>query len=240
MKQCPECNRTYADQTLTFCLSDGALLSASYDPNATQLNPTIPTTDPPPIMVLPPDQSRSQLAKRRGIPRSIYAVIVLMAILIVSLVGFIIITRYSNKSTSKVESTPEAPGTPKTPDGWKVVALGVVPVNQAWTPIGRYQGKILILMWGEATFPNTSGTIGPEGWPQKPTSSVQLPGASVYSSLLKAGGQISEVGRYREVDLPLDPSGFGTDISLGPNDQPKFLSQNDPRSHWSYKICVPN
>lgn len=45
MKSCPTCNRTYADDTLTFCLADGALLSAAYDPQATQiLPPARPTT----------------------------------------------------------------------------------------------------------------------------------------------------------------------------------------------------
>ncbi|HEX8887931.1 MAG TPA: hypothetical protein VF779_02075 [Pyrinomonadaceae bacterium] len=32
MKSCPICNRTYADDTLTFCLVDGSILSAPYDP----------------------------------------------------------------------------------------------------------------------------------------------------------------------------------------------------------------
>ena len=35
MKRCPTCNRTYSDETLSFCLADGALLSASEDPQAT-------------------------------------------------------------------------------------------------------------------------------------------------------------------------------------------------------------
>lgn len=29
MKKCPECSRTYSDETLSFCLDDGALLSAT-------------------------------------------------------------------------------------------------------------------------------------------------------------------------------------------------------------------
>lgn len=29
MKKCPACNRTYSDETLSFCLEDGSLLSAS-------------------------------------------------------------------------------------------------------------------------------------------------------------------------------------------------------------------
>jgi len=35
MKRCPKCNRTYSDETLSFCLADGALLSASFDADAT-------------------------------------------------------------------------------------------------------------------------------------------------------------------------------------------------------------
>jgi hypothetical protein len=39
MKKCPQCNRTYADDTLSFCLEDGALLSASYNPQ--EIPPTV-------------------------------------------------------------------------------------------------------------------------------------------------------------------------------------------------------
>jgi hypothetical protein len=48
MKSCPECNRTYADETLAFCLADGALLSAPFDPQATLRLPTpAPTIEAP-------------------------------------------------------------------------------------------------------------------------------------------------------------------------------------------------
>ena len=45
MKSCPSCNRTYGDDTFTFCLDDGALLSASYDPGATLQIPAARDTD---------------------------------------------------------------------------------------------------------------------------------------------------------------------------------------------------
>ena len=35
IKKCPKCNRTYSDETLTFCLADGALLSAPHDSKTT-------------------------------------------------------------------------------------------------------------------------------------------------------------------------------------------------------------
>src|ERR1700687_2774999 len=54
MKSCPICNRTYGDDTLSFCLDDGAHLSASYDPHATLKGPAARETDPPRTEVLPP------------------------------------------------------------------------------------------------------------------------------------------------------------------------------------------
>jgi hypothetical protein len=45
MKSCPACQRTYADEMLTFCLEDGSVLSASYDEHKTQQIPNPPATD---------------------------------------------------------------------------------------------------------------------------------------------------------------------------------------------------
>lgn len=53
MKRCPQCNRTYADDTTTFCLEDGGLLSAPYDPGITQLIPPPRATNPPATEILP-------------------------------------------------------------------------------------------------------------------------------------------------------------------------------------------
>lgn len=46
MKRCPECKRTYPDDTLAFCLMDGAVLSAPYDPRETR--PV--SREPPPTL----------------------------------------------------------------------------------------------------------------------------------------------------------------------------------------------
>src|SRR4051812_10772967 len=53
MKQCPTCKRTYADDGFTFCLADGALLSAPYDSEAKKPTSTIRSSAPPPTAVLP-------------------------------------------------------------------------------------------------------------------------------------------------------------------------------------------
>lgn len=54
MKVCPSCKRAYADETLTFCLDDGSILSTSYDPPATQRIPAPRITDQAPTEVLYP------------------------------------------------------------------------------------------------------------------------------------------------------------------------------------------
>ena len=50
MKRCPTCNRSYADDTLSFCLQDGTRLEFDYDPEATVLSqprpPATPVTKP--------------------------------------------------------------------------------------------------------------------------------------------------------------------------------------------------
>jgi hypothetical protein len=52
MKRCPQCNRTYSDETLNFCIADGQVLSASYhDPAATL--PLTPRTTDAQTLVLP-------------------------------------------------------------------------------------------------------------------------------------------------------------------------------------------
>lgn len=46
MKQCPQCNRTYYDETFSFCLEDGAVLSPPFDPDATlSFNSVLPELD---------------------------------------------------------------------------------------------------------------------------------------------------------------------------------------------------
>jgi len=54
MKNCPICSRTYGDDTLIFCLDDGARLSAPYGPHSTVHEPAARDTDPPATEILPP------------------------------------------------------------------------------------------------------------------------------------------------------------------------------------------
>lgn len=59
MKACPTCERSYADETLTFCLVDGSILSAPYDPQKTLQIPTPRSTDPVSIQAPSPSTIQS-------------------------------------------------------------------------------------------------------------------------------------------------------------------------------------
>lgn len=52
MKSCPTCNQTYADDSLNYCLADGSVLSAPYDPSASHLGPAPPARNLPKTEVL--------------------------------------------------------------------------------------------------------------------------------------------------------------------------------------------
>lgn len=68
MKRCPKCNRTYADDAFTFCLEDGALLSASYNPNDEPTS-TIQTSGPPPTVIFSQtEHSAPTVASDESIP----------------------------------------------------------------------------------------------------------------------------------------------------------------------------
>ncbi|PYS74955.1 MAG: hypothetical protein DMF69_00210 [Acidobacteria bacterium] len=80
MKTCPTCQRTYGDETLNFCLDDGDVLSAPYDPSQTLVMPETRTTDPtghrppPPqstiLAVQPPNFQSNKVPPQREEGRS--------------------------------------------------------------------------------------------------------------------------------------------------------------------------
>jgi hypothetical protein len=82
MKQCPICNRTYSDETLTYCLADGSLLSAPYDPETTQriLPPRI--TNQSPTEILHSSQPRSAPERQGNNPVLPYIIVALLALLV--------------------------------------------------------------------------------------------------------------------------------------------------------------
>lgn len=57
MKRCPTCKRTF-DDTLTYCLIDGSILDAPFDPNTTLTIPEPRQTEPPPTEVMWPVEGK--------------------------------------------------------------------------------------------------------------------------------------------------------------------------------------
>jgi len=115
MKACPKCKRNYADDSLIFCLDDGSLLSAKYDPDATlvmnptptspQPGPTVPSIQPPRPAAPYPMGSAAQPSS--GHPHLIYAIAGLLAVVIVvaglALVAYI---RFSSSGTTSANYQP--------------------------------------------------------------------------------------------------------------------------------------
>lgn len=54
MKVCPTCNRSYSDDTISFCLEDGTVLSAASNAQPTQPYPPSRHTEPPATQIMPP------------------------------------------------------------------------------------------------------------------------------------------------------------------------------------------
>lgn len=79
MKRCPKCNQLYADDNLSFCLSDGASLSATYDTEQTLVLPTA-SFNTPPVVGSP---SQSQPPSRQGVsPMFAYLAVGLLALIV--------------------------------------------------------------------------------------------------------------------------------------------------------------
>ena len=79
MKQCPTCARTYADDTLAFCLDDGTALLAPIDPQQTLRIPAARPTDWP----VTPYASGTQPAPSK----SKWPIIILVTLLVVGLLA---------------------------------------------------------------------------------------------------------------------------------------------------------
>lgn len=123
MKSCPQCHRSYSDDTLRFCLEDGALLSASLRPGIAQPAQTARRNDPQ-TEVLTVNPLHAQPTGPRTFPAylfyilaSLLAVSILLLIMGVGVVVWLKIrggdtptasNRRSNESEQRGKPTPSA------------------------------------------------------------------------------------------------------------------------------------
>ncbi|HEY0321583.1 MAG TPA: hypothetical protein VGC66_11540 [Pyrinomonadaceae bacterium] len=118
MKQCPRCNRTYTDDTLSYCLQDGAVLIRGYDPEATQVNPLPPASEPPPTVAYaaPPPTAPANIPPAPTPPaptpsprqksRLAVGAMVLAALVIGLSIGGFVVQRYSSPSLTEPSTSP--------------------------------------------------------------------------------------------------------------------------------------
>ena len=110
MKQCPRCNRNYADEALSYCLEDGAMLVKKYDPEATLVTPYTPSPVVPPTVAYKPPPAVTPIqppvfapAVTAPPPRSrsglLVGVLIVIALAVGLTIGGIIFQR-SNTTTS--------------------------------------------------------------------------------------------------------------------------------------------
>ena len=107
MRQCPTCNRSYGDETLTYCLADGSLLSDQYDSGATQRIP-LPreTNKQTELLHLTPPTAQST---RRDTPLITYVVIGLLALIAGGTIVALIKWNSNGTSVVKTEGSVNAP-----------------------------------------------------------------------------------------------------------------------------------
>ncbi len=123
MKRCPQCNRTYSDDALSFCLDDGSpLVSAaapsSFDPSATVQYPQGRDTSPPPTIAYtgqapPPGQPPPAwspmppvAAQKRSVWPWLLGIGAVMVFLVIGLIIVIFaVARITNTNSNHVANT---------------------------------------------------------------------------------------------------------------------------------------
>lgn len=98
MKQCPECSRTYADDTLNYCLDDGAsLVYGPAEPATAILTPDrLANEDPTRIFApsatpendSPPETARPTTSKRNSIIAAVFGIILVTALAVGSYIYY--------------------------------------------------------------------------------------------------------------------------------------------------------
>jgi hypothetical protein len=149
MKSCPSCNRTYPDDNLAFCLMDGSVLSAPYDPNARATPPATQnisssrTTRPPATEVMKgaaavQDQNAQLLSTIQAAPpqiptqyraprpdnslrsrKKLYLIFVAISLLLLGVLGIKFVFMYLRQPATSNRSLPTEPLTEKTSDQTK-------------------------------------------------------------------------------------------------------------------------
>jgi hypothetical protein len=129
MKKCPKCQRTYPDDTLAFCLEDGTVLSAPYDPRETR--PV--NREPPPTLEMSSPAARTSettpsFSSKRSGRRVLLAALAVAVLLATGLiVGANWNAWFGGDSSQAKESGLEGGGVKTTPQPTPSAAPSVTP-----------------------------------------------------------------------------------------------------------------
>jgi len=189
MKSCPSCNRTYSDDTITFCLVDGSVLSAPYDPNQTRRIPEPRTTKAAATEILPSGSSGSRpplqstiRAPAPNVPpvypsnqptniddspkRSIVPwLLVSAAIVIVGIIGIVAVVimapGFANNKTSRTQASPSPVSAIKPTNATMCGQTVSEAILNKWTEMGGEAGKLGCPINQETEAPTSpAGTTG--------------------------------------------------------------------------------
>ncbi|MGQ0761797.1 MAG: hypothetical protein ACT4OT_07255 [Acidobacteriota bacterium] len=114
MKRCPKCNRTYADDTIAFCLADGALLSAPYDPDATLRFPQPKTTLQSPVEPWPGDGRGALQSDRPNNSKFVYVAVATIALIMAGGIAIWLILDQKRSSEKESPTSASVTSTPNT------------------------------------------------------------------------------------------------------------------------------
>jgi hypothetical protein len=210
MKRCPQCNRTYADETITFCLADGALLSAPFDPNSTWFLPTLSSPDSSPTEVLPTEPA-PPMAQRTAKPYLLYVVILLLSVLVA---GGAVALYYEKEKPQKASPTEQVATSSPEPDTSKDSKRAISASPQPTAEVSKNQGRFSVSPCGSIK-DDTTGLewiVGPDrnmtwyeaqqwtvelkmcggGWRMPTIEEIR----SLYNPALKAGTGFYLNGKY--------------------------------------------
>ena len=149
-------------------------------------------------------------------------------------------------AAAPAEAVPQTPGQPDasqlnplvSPD-MMLEREGIVSLNEDWTTIstGDVQGKVVIVVSGEALFNDNDPPVTPEGEKESQYAGegFPAPNAPKYCALIKesspASTTVNKAGSVYSTEYLMP-----TEIMIGPNESKDGLADN--KGMWSYKIYV--
>ncbi|MEZ4180210.1 MAG: hypothetical protein R3B41_01655 [Candidatus Doudnabacteria bacterium] len=117
---------------------------------------------------------------------------------------------------------------------WMMVHAKHVPVNQAWTSLGRYQGRVKLVVSNAAYFDPKNQVVdaqGVLGSPEGLGTSYPMPANLKFGAILNDGSknELRYVGKKFEKLYPEE-----VELKIGPNDSAQGLKDNS--GYWTVVV----